>query len=269
MEEIMKILHNIQQDLTHQKRYMKDMEENIKEAINKNIDDKFNQIEIKTNQLEQKIEAQQKTIDFIDKQMRKRNIIFFGVPELEKNYEDLLRVILEVINEKMNVICQNWEIETVARLGKNKGKIRPVVVTMTTTSRKLQILKNRKALENTSMYIKEDYTPAVLQKRKELQGELQRRRLSGEKVMLRHDKIVNFKSQKEIFYTPKGASNKRSLSESPGTEIIQKLPNNEEQTKQIPKKNKSQNITSFLRPSQFNNVPKPSTSREHQEPQKN
>lgn len=269
MEEIMKALQNIQHDLAQQKRDMKDMEENIKEAINKNIDEKFQHIETKTNQLEQKVEAQQRTIDFLDKQMRRKNIIFFGVPELEKNYEDLLSSILEVINKKMDIVCQKWEIETVVRLGIKNDRIRPVVVTTTTTGRKLQLLKNKKILENTGIYIKEDYTPAVLQKRKELQGELQRRRLSGEKVMLRYDKIVKLKSKEQHTYTPKGASNKRFLSESPEINVYKKLSCNEEQAKQVPKKNKSQNITSFLRPSQLNPASKSTISRDHQELSKN
>lgn len=188
MDEILKTLHTIQKDIAQQKQDMKDVKENIKESkesINKNIDEKFDRIEAKTKQLEEKIENQQKSIDFLDKQMRRRNIVFFGVPESEKNYEELLSSILTIINEKMNIVCPKWEIEIVYRLGKNKDKIRPVVVTTTTMSRKLQLLKNKKALENADIYIKEDFTPAVLQKRKELQDELQRKRSLGEKVMIR------------------------------------------------------------------------------------
>ena len=52
--------------------------------------------------------------------------------------------------------------------GQNKDKVRPVVVTITTTSRKQEILKQKKTLKNTGNYIKADNTPDVLQKRKEL-----------------------------------------------------------------------------------------------------
>ncbi|KAF9412913.1 hypothetical protein HW555_003087, partial [Spodoptera exigua] len=244
MEEILKVLQNIQNELAQQKQDIKSMEENIKEAINKNIDEKFNRFEAKTNQLEQKIEEQQKTIDYLDKKLRRKNIIFFGVPETENSYEDLIKSILDILNKTMKIECPKWEIETVARLGKNTGKVRPVVVTITTTSRKLEILKLKKSLENTGIYIKEDYSAAVLQKRKELQEELQRKRLSGEKVMLRYDKIVQIKPREKQTYKPKGAiSNKRYLSESPEAVHFDKMSNNEEQSKQIPKKNKSQTIT--------------------------
>ncbi|KAH9633676.1 hypothetical protein HF086_009776 [Spodoptera exigua] len=218
MDELKKMLQNIQEELTQQKQDIKNMEENIKDAINKNIDDKFSRFETKTNELEQKIEKQQKSIDFLEKQMRKKNVIFFGVPEKENNYEDLLKSILDIINTTMRIACPKWEIETVTRLGKYKNKTRPVVVTTTTTSRKLEILKQKKRLENTGIYIKEDYTPAVLIKRQELQEELQRRRTSGEKVMLRYDKIVQIKSRDKQTYATKSTNcNKRFLSESPET----------------------------------------------------
>lgn len=272
MDEVLKALQNIQSELAQNKRDMKDMEENIKRDINKNIDEKFHQIEIKTNQIEQKLEAQQKTIDFLDKQMRRKNIVFFGIPEIEKSYEDLLNCVLEIINKKMDLACPKWEIETVLRLGKNNGRIRPVVVTMSTTSRKLQLLKKKKSLESTGIYIKEDYSPAVLQRRKELQEELKRRRLSGEKVILRHDKIVQIKSREQPSQTSKqiNSNHKRSLPESPEAEITGKTSDsNEVQAKQAPKKNKSQTISSFLRPSQLNPAPHASKSRDYYESSKN
>lgn len=135
MDEIMKALQSIQGELALQKRDMKDMEKNIKEAINKNIDEKFSRIETKTNQLEIKIEQQQRSIDFLDRQIRKKNLVFFGVEETERNYKDLLNLILDIINTKMEVLCERWEIETVIRIGKSNGRSRPVVVTISTTSR--------------------------------------------------------------------------------------------------------------------------------------
>lgn len=270
MEEVLKVLQSIQGELAQQKQDMKNMEENIKEAINKNIDEKFNCIEIKTNQLEKKIEQQQRTIDFLDRQIRKKNLLFFGVEETEKNYDDLLMLILDIINTKMGVLCQRWEIETVTRIGKNNGRTRPVVVTITTTSRKLELLRKKKALENTNIYIKEDYSPAVLQKRKELQEELKRERESGKMVALRYDKIVTLNSQKSVYQTSKEKNpNKRLLSESPKSVNIPKTSCNEERIKQVQKKNKPQNITNYLRPSQLNPIARPSTSRDVQENQAN
>lgn len=212
MEEIMKALQNIQNELAQQKYDIKNMEENIKEAINKNIDEKFNRIEIKTSMLENKIEQQQKQIDIFDSQLRKKNLLFFGVEEREGHYEDLVNLILDIINTKMEVQCQKWEIENVTRRGKKYGQIRPVVVTITTTSRKIELLRKKKILQNTNIYIKEDYSPAVLQKRKELQEECKREWESGKKVALRYDKIVTLRPKSVTHHvSAEKKSNKRFM----------------------------------------------------------
>lgn len=264
----MKALQNIQGELAQQKKDMKNMEENIKEAINQKIDEKFNYIEIRTNQLENKIEQQQKIIDTLDKQLRRKNLLFFGVEETERNYEDLLKLVLDIINTKMGVLCQKWEIETVKRIGKNNGKTRPVVVTITTTSRKLELLRKKKTLENTDIYIKEDYPPAVLQKRKELQEELKQAQDSGKKVILRYDKIVTLEPRKRIYQpSEEKNSNKRYLSESPEASESVRAAGYEDRKKQAQKKNKT--ITSYLRPSQLDSIARASTSRDAQQNQKN
>lgn len=94
----------------------------------------------------------------------------------------------------------------------------------------------------------------MLQKRKDLQEDLKRERESGKRVALHYDKIVTLKTRESEVNTPtKRNVNKRYMSTSP--EETDKDTANEcvnEKTKQISKKNKSQTITSFLRPSQLN-----------------
>ena len=254
MEEIAKMLQNIQADIANSKKEMKEMEHNIKESINKNIDEKFLFFETKTKQLETKIEQQQKSIEILDKQLRKKNVIFFGIEEKEKGYENLLSIVLDIINNIMKISCQKWEIEHVNRMGKISGKVRPVVVTITTTSRKIELLKKKKSLDGTNIYMKEDFSPSVLQKRRELQEDLKREREAGKKVVLRYDKIVTLKTQKSEANIPtEKNTNKRFMSMSPEetTNETSKDYNNEK-IKQVPKRNKPQSITSFLRPPQLN-----------------
>ncbi|XP_046976329.1 uncharacterized protein LOC124542421 [Vanessa cardui] len=219
MEDIVKILQSIQEDLSKQKIEMKEMEQSIKESKNNNIDEKFNRIETKTKDLELKIAQQpsnKKTIVILEKQLRRKNIIFFGVEEKEKGYESLLSTILDIINNKMKITCQKWDIENVNRMGKYSGKIRPIVVTISTTSRKIEILKKKKSLNNTNIYLKEDFPPSVLQKRRDLQETLKQERESGKRVVLRYDKIVTLKKHEPELRTPtERNANKRFMSTSP------------------------------------------------------
>ncbi|CAH2107439.1 unnamed protein product [Euphydryas editha] len=135
----------------------------------------------------------------------------------------------------MEIPCQKWEIEHANRIGKNTGKIRPVVVTITTTSRKIEILKKKKSLDGTNIYLKEDFPPNVLQKRKELQEDLKRERESGKRVILRYDKIVTLKTRESEIRTPtKRNINKRLMSISPEEAVKETgTESNNEITKQI------------------------------------
>lgn len=84
MEEIKKILGAIQADMASQKFEIREIQKNITTDINKNINEKFEKIEIKTEKLEKTLENQEKIIDNIERQLRKRNLVLFGVEEEKK-----------------------------------------------------------------------------------------------------------------------------------------------------------------------------------------
>lgn len=266
----MKILKQIQADVSKQKADMKEMEQNIKESINNNIDEKFNLMENRTKQLEHKIEQQQKSIDFLEKQLRKKNLVIFGIEETENNYEGLVDLVIETIHSKMKIACLTGEIENVVRIGKRTGKTRPIIVTLTTMGKKIEIIKKKKILENSGIYIKEDYPLSVLEKRRELQETLKQERENGNFVVLRYDKIVTLNSSGSKSdgntYSRNKKSNKRVLSTSPeSSEIVGNKNILVQEAKQATKKNKtqpklnSQSITGFLRPSQLNITSSPTT----------
>lgn len=246
MEDLKEMLKQIQCEMKQQKIDNKQMEENIKKSINANIDEKFKMMELKTLQLEQQIEQQQTTIDNLEKQIRMKNILIFGVEETEHNFRDLIHLVLDILNNKMGVTCQKEEIDNTQRIGKKNGKCRPIRVTLTTTWKKIEILKKKKTLDDLSIYIKEDFPPKVLQKRKELQQQLKIERDQGKKVVLRYDKIVNIQQHKSNDHD-KPKSNKRFLSKSPE---VQNNENTETRAVQEPtfKKSKARNnnITTYM-----------------------
>lgn len=96
----------------------------------------------------------------------------------------------------MNIPCQRFELDTVRRIGKRGDTIRPIVVSLTTLGRKIELLRKQKSLETTSVYIKEDFPPEVLQKRKELQEVLKQERDKGKNVAMRYDRIIELKYKK-------------------------------------------------------------------------
>lgn len=234
MEEIKQMLLKIQADIAHQDIKMRSMEENITKTINSNINEKNFNLILKTKELEQKIEEQEKRINAMDRHSRRKNLVFFGIEESEKSYKQLEQSILEVITDKMEIQCAKSEIDTVRRMGKKQeDKIRPVVVTFASTGRKMAILRGKKSLEATSVYIKEDFPVKVLEKRRQLKDELDQHIKEGKKAVLKYDKIVILNNKSPEKTTSTRPYNKRTLSESPENHVQTPTPN-----KQVPKKNK-------------------------------
>nr|XP_034840379.1 uncharacterized protein LOC117996428 [Maniola hyperantus] len=193
MEELKEILKQIQKDMTEQKRDMDKMKEDIIEQIqqtNKAVNEKFDKMESKTLELENRLDEQQLLIEKLENQLRRKNVLFFGVQETEKNYKELEQKILSIIKENMDLPYTCIDIDSIRRLGKKGTKARPVAVSMSTLGRKIELLKNKHKLAETSMYIKEEFSQRTLQKRRDLQEELRTRREQGEKVTLRYDKII-------------------------------------------------------------------------------
>lgn len=84
MDELAKMLRQIQGELVEQKTELKQMEENITSKIINNLNTKFKVMETKYKELEEKFDSQEKRLDLMEKQLRKKNIMFFGVEEKEK-----------------------------------------------------------------------------------------------------------------------------------------------------------------------------------------
>lgn len=187
MEEITQMLKKIQDEMKQQKI-------EITKSINDNINEKFQNLEIRSAKLESKVEKQSQIIQNFDKILRRRNLVFFGIEEVEKGYHDMERIILGIINKNMTTPCDTNNIEYVKRIGKKEPeKTRPVIVTFTTMGKKIEILKKKKNLDSTSYYIKQDFPPEVLEKRKELQKKVDEERKQGRNAVLRYDKVIYLK----------------------------------------------------------------------------
>lgn len=167
------------------------LESRITENINSNIDEKFSNMQLQIQDLQQTNQDHEKRLAILEKQIRIRNIIFFGVEEGEKTYNELEQKILNIIKDKMGIPCDRKEIEIARRMGKKiENKTRPINITLTTFGKKIAILKNKKSLKDESIYVKEDYPENILAKRKSLQDQLQKEISEGKNAVLRYDKII-------------------------------------------------------------------------------
>lgn len=125
MDDIAKMLKSIQIDIAEQKRERKEMETNITNSINtmnKNISENFKKMEQNYSNLHEQVQNQEIILDRMERYIRKKNLVFFGIEEGEKSYQELENKILAFINET-NISCERNEIESVNRIGKKGIKL--------------------------------------------------------------------------------------------------------------------------------------------------
>ncbi|XP_048007676.1 proline--tRNA ligase-like [Leguminivora glycinivorella] len=221
MEKITALIENLQKKLDDQTKEIREMKDSIPKTINDNIDIKFENLEKnKYNTLEKTLESQGHRIQQLERISRRRNLVFFGIEENEKSYEELQDKLITIINDNMQIIIKEDSIEYLKRLGKpQEGKVRPVTVTFSSMINKIKLLKNKKALTTTPYYIKEDFPPDVLEERKKLSKQLKEEREKGRTAFIKYNKLIilpeNNQTNSQKNNNNHRNQNKRNLSESP------------------------------------------------------
>lgn len=155
------------------------------------MEEKLNPIVEENKNLKAKIAKLEKEIEFLKRERRNNNIIVFGLEEKETSTSGLLQAVKENLVSDLNIKIEDYEINKIHRIGhKNKeiNKPRPILCSFISNWKKDEIIKNKKNLKK--IYVTEDYSKEVLEKRKELQAELAEERRKGKKAYLRYDKLI-------------------------------------------------------------------------------
>lgn len=239
MEDILLALKSIQNDLEEQKSEIRKSSDKITEQVTQNIqkilEEKISKIQDQHDILKEKVDNQEKRIYFLEKQARKRNLVFFGIEDNESSYDNLQNNIVSFIKHYFGTILELRDIQEVRRIGIKGDRPRPITVTFSTLGLKINILKQKSSLKDTQYYVKEDYPLHVLQKRRELQEQVKIEKEKGNNVRIKYDRLVTVKN-----------NNKRPLQISPGnTPTSASLSNNNTNT-QAHKKNRTQSSEKIL-----------------------
>lgn len=162
-----------------------------------NIDEKLEHIiqEVGSTKEENKklkvqIENQENRIQFLERELRKNNLIIQGIQDDEEEN-------VEQIEEKVGLVIKNIganiykEIEEVRRLGKYQiNKTRPILIKLTKNKIKNEILKNTKYLKGSDIWIDSDYPRNIQEERKQLIPHLKEAKMKGQKVQLKYNKLI-------------------------------------------------------------------------------
>lgn len=233
MEEIMNALRNIQKEMDEQKTTIRksaeDVTDKVTHNVNKILSEKFAIWEEKYENLNEKVEKQEKRLHLLEKQARQRNIVFFGIEEKELSYINLESNVISFIEEFLNIKLDYRDIQETKRIGRKGDRPRPIIVTFSTLGLKINIFKQKSALNDTQYYVKEDYPQHVLEKRKELQEQVRMEREKGNIAIIKYDKLIIVNKKMDTTN-----NNKRTLPHSPENMAQQQ----EDENIQANKKNK-------------------------------
>lgn len=183
------------------KREMQKQTAELTESLTKNLmdrmDEKLTPIIEENEHLKQKVNDLEKEMEYLKREKKANNIIIFGLEEGENSTSELLKSVTVTFKEDLNINIESSEINKLYRLGKNivQNKSRPVLCSFTNAWKKDEIMKNRKCFKN--IYVSEDYSKEVLEKRKSLLPQLKEEREKGNTAFLIYDKLVVKESNTE------------------------------------------------------------------------
>ncbi|XP_047540926.1 uncharacterized protein LOC125073888 [Vanessa atalanta] len=166
------------------------------------MDDKIKPVMEENQNLKSEINILNKKINTLENVIKKNNIVIHGFEENETSYNQLFKNITYLL-QQLDVNIDDNDISKLYRIGKlTSEKTRPIIITLATYNKKMEILKNKNKMPQPS-YITEDFTKETLQKRKELQNELRLQRERGNYVYIKNNKVVvkqrGNKKKKRIF----------------------------------------------------------------------
>lgn len=175
-------------------------------AMNANMDNKFENMEKKLEELKVDItgirknnEEAIKRIEKVETEAIKRNIIIFGMEEGENNLSDLKDMMVTLCGKMVKNFSEN-DIDFVYRVGKKSDKVRPIKMGFVNCWKKSEILRNRKELKGTKIYVEEEISKEMLEENKKLIPKMKEERQKGNKAIIRNGKlIVEERQVKEVF----------------------------------------------------------------------
>lgn len=169
------------------------------------LDEKISTLQPQLDELRKNQQKQEERLDYLEKEIRIRNVVIFGALEQENNYLELEKIVLNIFNKDLQIPTNQSEIQHVRRIGKKGEKPRPINVGLTTYGKKILILKNKHKLAETGLYLKEDFPPKILEERKQLQMQVKSETEKGNQAFIKYNKII--------------VRGPRSLQKSPNTEV--------------------------------------------------
>lgn len=170
------------------------IDENIN-LVNAKLDkvvQEMKQVKEENRKLKSVVAEQEKRIDNLEREVRRKNVVIKGVMDEEEESENKTKEKITTILQKMGVnVDMNMDIEEIRRIGSYvKDRKRPILVKLTKERAKILILQNARNLSGTDIWIDEDFSKTVQEERKALIPHLKEERKKGNRAYLRFNKLI-------------------------------------------------------------------------------
>lgn len=164
--------------------------QNLTNTLLRAIDDKIKPILEENENMREEIQTLKMKNQYLEDANRKNNIIIHGIQETENSYEDLFRIIENILHT-INIKFEKCEINKYYRLGRrtDEKKNRPILLSLTSYLKKAEIMKNKTKMPKNS-FITEDFSKETIQLRKNLQEQVKQEREKGNEAYIRNNKLV-------------------------------------------------------------------------------
>ena len=190
-----------EQTLSELKTAIEDSTATSKEALqiakqlsteNKVLRTELDQVKLRNAQLNSDMVKMQDRIISLESHSRRDNLIFQGVDE--STPEDVYKKILSIFTDKLKLEnAENIRIVRVHRLGKkreNTSRPRPIIVKFHWYGDRMNVVKARRNLKGSRIYINEDFPKEIQERRKILRPIMMRAKTAKKEAFLNVDTLI-------------------------------------------------------------------------------
>ena len=135
-------------------------------------------------------------VDDLENRSRRNNICFDGIPEQpNESWSDTEVKVAQVLKDKLQI--KDFCIERAHRVGRKRvstdsSKPRVVIAKFLNYKTREAVMANKKKLKGSNIYVREDFSEPVLEKRRRLIPQMQEARRDGKIAFLRYNKLITF-----------------------------------------------------------------------------
>lgn len=186
-EDIYSLLKEVNTNLTAK---IGKVEEEIK-SIKTTVEVEISDIKQELNIFEKVNKDLHNNIEEIQRKLKANNIVVYGLEEkYDENQKNLIEEFLNLVNNVLIVKLTTTDINNIFRLGRNRDNTRPVLVSLVSYIKKVEILSNCIKLKGKKIYVSEDLTEKGIQERKILVAGLIRARRNNKTAKIKGNKLV-------------------------------------------------------------------------------